>query len=141
LLAATQVYRSMPIFVTTENEIYCEQTNYVVVSWTVYKIEDDPAVLTTTPRMKISDLGKSVFHDGTVSPDLFLPERYLLFGFYEISARVEMKGLPYIFGIGTFYVQIIQTPWIIAAATAGSFYTVPYKELVRHLIHSMHTQC
>ena len=131
LLAAVQVYRSVSIFVSTENEIYCEKTNYVVVSWTIYKIEDDPAILTTTSRIKVSDLGKSVFHAGTISSDLFLPGRYLPFGFYEISARVEMKGLPDIFGIGTLYVQIIQTPWIIAAATAGSFYTVPYKELVR----------
>ena len=131
LLAAVQIYRSVPIFVSTENEVYCEQTNYVNVSWTVYKIEDDPIILTTTPRIKISDLRKSVFHTGIISPDLFLPGRDLPFGFYEISARVEMRGLHTIFGIGTLYIQVVQTPWIVAAVTTGSFYTVPYKEPVR----------
>jgi hypothetical protein len=131
LLAAAQVYRSVPIFVATENEIYCEVTNYVNVSWIVYKIDDDPSILTTTPRMKISDLGKSVFHTGIISPDLFLPERDLPFGHYEISARVEMWGLQNIFGIGTLYIQVVQTPWISAAVTTGSFYTVPFKEPVR----------
>ena len=133
-MSAAEVYRSRTIFLTTENEIYCEQTEIVNVSWTVYKINDDPSILTTTPKMKITDLGKSVFHTGIISPDLFLPERDLPFGYYEISARVEMKGLSYIFGIGTLYIKIVQTPWITAAVTTGSFYSIPYRELVRQLI-------
>ena len=133
LLAAPQVYRSVPIFLSTENEIYCEKTELVNVSWTVYRIEDDPIILTTTPRMKISDLGKSIFHTGIISPDLSLPERDLPFGFYEISARVEMKGLHNIFGIGTLYIQIVQTPWLLPAVTTGSFFSIPFKELVRRI--------
>ena len=101
------------------------------MSWTVYRIEDDPVILTTTPRMKISDLRKSVFHTGIISPDLSLPERDLPFGYYEISARVEMKGLHDIFGIGTLYIQIVQTPWLFPAVTTGSFFSIPFKELVR----------
>lgn len=131
LLSAPQVYRSIPIFLSTENEIYCEQTELVKVSWTVYNIDDDPAILSTTPRMKPSDLGKTVLYTGIISSDLFRQERDLPFGYYEISARVEMKGLPDIFGIGTLYIEVIQTPWIIAAVTTGSFYTVPFKFLVR----------
>ncbi len=127
-----QIYRSVPISVSTENEIYCEPTNDVNVSWTVYRIEDDPIILTTTPQMKISDLEKSVFYTGIISPDLYFPERDLPFGFYEISARVEMKGLRSIFGISSLYIQVVQTPWIVAAVTTGSFYTLPHKFSVRH---------
>ena len=130
-LQAPHVFRSKPIFFSIENEIYCEPTNLVKVSWTVYRILHDPAILATIPRMKISDLEKKVFLVDIISQDLSIPGRSLPFGYYEISVRVEMWGLPYVFGIGTLYVQIIQTPWIVAGVTTGSFYTVPFKEPVR----------
>ncbi len=42
VLSAVQMYRSVEIVLTTEHEIYCEITDQTIVSWNVYKFDDDP---------------------------------------------------------------------------------------------------
>ena len=81
--------------------------------------------------MHVQNLRKSPYHTDLSSPDLLLPGRDLPYGFYEVSARVEMKDLPEVSATSSFYIQVVQTPWIEAAVTSGSFYTVPFGYLVR----------
>lgn len=118
---AVQVHRSSDIVLTTEQSIDCEITDETMSSWTVYKLDDDPC-----NPIPPSGLRKSLFHTETSTSDLLLSGRFLPYGFYEIVAHVEMRGLRGVFGTTSLYTQVIQTPWLEAAVTAGSFYTVPY---------------
>ena len=126
VLNATQVYRSLPISFSSDVQIDCEITQRFTVSWTVLQIVDDPRTLLSTPGLTLSHLQKKVYHSKTPVNDLFLPSRDLPYGFYEIVARVEMKDLPHVFGADSFYIQVVQTPWIEASVVGGSFYTVPF---------------
>ncbi|XP_028413722.1 uncharacterized protein LOC114536576 [Dendronephthya gigantea] len=122
-LNAAQVYRSVVIALSTQNDIDCETTEQTKTTWTVLKFDDDPRELTTLP---IYSFSKSPYHSSIFGPDLLLPGNDLPYGFYEISARVEMRGLPDVFGSDTFYIQVVQTPWLEAAVVGGSFYTAPF---------------
>ena len=97
----------------------------------MFKFDDDPHMLNTIPNMNIGNLHRSPYHTGISSSDLSLPARDLPYGFYEITARLEMENLPDVFGINSIYIQVVQTPWIEAATTSGSFYTVPFGNMVR----------
>ena len=123
VLNASQVYRSLPIALSTENEIYCENTEQTQTTWTVSKFDDDPRVLKAVP---VSSLRKTVHRSDISTQDLLLPGKELPYGLYEISARVEMRGLAEVFGTGSLYVQVLQTPWIEAAVVGGSFHTVAF---------------
>ena len=83
----------------------------------------------------IANSQKSVFYVNSDSVELLLPPRKLPYGFYEFHARVEMKDLPDVYGSHSIYVDVIQTPWLQAAVTAGSFYTIPYGLLVCAIFH------
>ena len=115
------MYRSVEIVLTTEQEIYCEITDQTIVSWNVYKFDDDPR-----NSVPVTGLRKILFHTELSTSELLLPGRFLSYGFYEIVANVEMRGLSDVIGSASIYVQAVQTPWLEAAVTAGSFYTVPY---------------
>ena len=114
---------------TTEQSINCEITDLTVSSWTVYKVDDDPP-----NSIHFAGLRKTLFHTEISTSDLLLPGRFLPYGFYEIVARVEMRGLRGVFGTALLHIQVIQTPWLEAAATAGSFHTVPYGFEVNFLL-------
>ena len=129
ILNAVQVYRSHSISLSVELQIDCEITQKTSVSWTVFQFVD-PRMLATIPGLTVSALEKTVHHLNIPTNDLFLPPRDLPYGFYEIVARVEMEGLPDVFGTDSFYVQIVQTPWINAAVIGGTFHTVPYGMVV-----------
>jgi hypothetical protein len=126
ILNAAQVYRSLPISLSTELQINCEITEETTVTWTVFQFVDDPGMLATFPGLTVSRLQKTAYHSSIRTNDLLLPPRDLPYGFYEIVARVEMKGLPDVFGSDSFFIQVVQTPWMEAAVVGGSFYTVPY---------------
>ena len=115
------MYSSVDIVLTTEQEIYCEITEQTTVSWNVYKFTDDPR--NTVPA---AGLRKTLFHSEISTTNLLLPGRFLSYGFYEIVAHVEMRGLHGVLGSASMHVQVVQTPWLEAAVKAGSFYTVPY---------------
>ena len=120
ILNAVQVYRSSEILLKTQQEINCEITDETTVSWKVYKFDDDPRKV-----LLRSQLRKTLFNSVSTS-DLHLLGRFLPYGFYEIVVRAEMRGLLDVFGSDLIHVQVIQTPWLEAAVTAGSFYTIPY---------------
>ena len=128
VLNAAQVYRSIPILLSIEKQLNCEKTQLTTISWTVMKFDDDPRILNTLPN---SNLRKSPYSTGISSPELLIAARDLPYGFYEIAARLEMKDLPDVFGRDSMYIQIVQTPWIEAATTGGSFNTVPFGNVVR----------
>ena len=65
------------------------------------------------------------------SPELRLPEKSLTYGFYEIRVRLEMNGLPDVFGENTTYIQVVQTPWLEAVLTTGAFNEAIFGEKVR----------
>ena len=123
VLNATQIYRSVPIALSVEHEIYCEKTEKTRTKWTVFKFDDDPRVLTTVP---VSSLRKTAYRTDILGFDLLLPGNDLPYGFYEITARVEMKGLPDVFGTDSIYIQVVQTPWLRAAVVSGSYYSAPF---------------
>ncbi|XP_028413717.1 uncharacterized protein LOC114536572 [Dendronephthya gigantea] len=123
VLNAAQVYRSVVISLSTQNDIDCENTERTRATWSVFKFDDDPREMRTVP---VSSLAKSLYHSGISTRDLLLPGNDLPYGFYEISVRVEMNGLPDVFGIDKFYIQVVQTPWLKAAVVEGSFYTAPF---------------
>ncbi len=129
-LNAVQVYRSVPILLSSEQEIDCEVAQNTKITWTIFKFEDDPQMLVTVPGLAVGNLRKSVFRENIDSAELSLPSRELPYGFFEITARLEMKDLPDVFGSDSMYVEVVQTPWLQAGVTAGSFYTVPYALLV-----------
>ena len=133
ILNAVQVYRSRSISLSVQLQIDCEITEKTAVSWTVIQFVDDPRMLAEIPSLTVSALEKTAYHLNIPANDLFLPSRDLPYGFYEIVARVEMEGLPDVFGTDSFYVQVVQTPWINAAVVGGSFYTVPYGLVVSTL--------
>jgi hypothetical protein len=117
----------MPIALSTENVIDCEITDRTKTKWTVFKFDDDPRVPRTVP---VSSLRKTAYHSDISTSELLLPGRDLPYGFYEISARVEMTGLPDVFGSDSVYIQVVQTPWLQAAVIGGSFYTAPFGFIV-----------
>ena len=96
----------------------------------MFKFDDDPRVLTTVP---VSSLRKTAYRTDIFGLDLLLPENDLPYGFYEITARVEMKGLPDVFGTDSIYIQVIQTPWLQAAVVSGSYYSAPFGLTVSYL--------
>ncbi|XP_028412301.1 uncharacterized protein LOC114535123 [Dendronephthya gigantea] len=126
LLDAVQVYRSSIVMLSTEKQIDCEITQDTKVIWTVRKFDDNVKALSTIPGLSLSNLRKSVFQADIAAADLLLPSRNFPYGFYEISVRLEMEGLPDVFGSSSFYIEVVQTPWLEASVTSGSFYTVPY---------------
>jgi hypothetical protein len=130
VLNAVQVYRSLPILLSQELQIDCEITEKSAVTWTVLRFIDDPRMLATYPGLTVANLEKTAYHLNIPTNDLFLLPKDLPYGFYEIVARVEMKGLPDVFGSDSLYIQVVQTPWIEAAVVGGSFYTVPYGLMV-----------
>ena len=130
VLNATQIYRSVSIPLSVEDEINCEKTEKTKTKWTVFKFDDDPRVLTTVP---VSSLRKTAYRTDIFGLDLLLPENDLPYGFYEITARVEMKGLPDVFGTDSIYIQVIQTPWLQAAVVSGSYYSAPFGLTVSYL--------
>ena len=91
------------------------------------KFDDDPREMTTLSAYSFT---KSPYHSGISTRDLLLPGKDLPYGFYEISVRVEMRGMPDVFGSDTFYIQVVQTPWLEAAVVGGSFYTAPFGLIV-----------
>ena len=115
---------------STEKEIDCEITQKTRVIWTVRKLDDNVRALSTISGLSLSTVRKSIFHKDIASADLSLPSRNLPYGFYEINVRLEMEGLPDVFGSGSLYIEVVQTPWLEAAVTSGSFYTVPYGFMV-----------
>lgn len=133
VLNAAQVYRSAEIAISTQKEIHCDQTQQTKTTWTIFKFDEDPRLVPS--NVLIANMKKTVFHTEVSISDLFIPRRFLPYGFYEISAQVQMKGLPDVFGSDSIYVEIIQTPWIKAGVTAGSFYTVPFGFVVRVAAH------
>ena len=121
MLNARQILRSSHIALFVEITTDCEQTQLTKTSWNIYKFDDDPR-----GPIPLAGLRKSLFHTEFSTSDILLPARFLSYGFYEIVARVEMIGLPDVFGTASMCVQIVQTPWLEAAVTGGSFHTVPY---------------
>lgn len=121
VLNAVQIHRSVDNMLTNEQAIDCEITDQTTSSWTIYKLEDDPR-----DPIPLTGLRKSLIHTEISTSDLLIPGRFLPYGFYEIVARVEMKGLRGVFGTASTHIQVIQTPWLEAAVIAGSFHTVPY---------------
>ena len=123
VLNATQIYRSASIGLSIEKEVHCETTKVAKTKWNVFKFVDDPRIFSTVP---VSSLRKTAYHLDILTSDLLLPERDLPYGFYEINARVEMSGLPDVFGSDSVYIEVIQTPWIEAGVVSGSFYSAPF---------------
>ncbi|XP_028408505.1 sperm receptor for egg jelly-like [Dendronephthya gigantea] len=121
-LNAPQVYRSDILSLFTENEVFCEITEQTKTSWTLLKLEDDPR--TTPSDVLVADMRKTLFHTVNDTSALQLARRFLPYGYYEIRARVEMRGVPGVFGIDSTIIQVVQTPWIQAAVNDGSFHTV-----------------
>ena len=113
----------MPIALSVEDEIYCEITEWTRTKWTVFEFDDDPRVLATVP---VYNLRKTAYRTDIFGLDLLLPGNDLPYGFYEITARVEMKGLPDVFGTDSVYIQVVQTPWLQAAVVGGSYYSTPF---------------
>ena len=129
MLNAAQVYHSVEINSITAKEIYCEKTEETKTTWTIFKLEDDPRALpSNTP---LANIRMSQFHFVNDSTELSLPRRFLPYGFYEIRARVEMRGLKDVFGRDSTFLEIIQTPWLEPAVKGGSLHTVPFGFLVR----------
>ena len=118
---------------SSEQEIDCEVTRNTKLTWSIFKFEDDPQMLNTVPTLTVRNLRKSVFRENIDSTELLISSRELPYGFYEFAARLEMMDLPDVFGTDVLYVEVVQTPWLEAAVTAGSFYTVPYGLLVNTL--------
>ena len=120
----------MPIALSVEDEIYCEKIEKTKRKWTVFKLDDDPRVLKTIP---VSSLRKTAYRTDIFGLDLLLPGKDLPYGFYEITARVEIKGLPDVFGTDSIYIQVVQTPWLKAAVVGGSYYSAPFGLTVSYL--------
>lgn len=123
-LGAAQVYRSFDINFITTKEIFCEKTEETKTAWTILKLEDDPRTLPS--NVPLADIRKSEFHSVNDSTELTLPGRFLPYGFYEIRARVEMRGLKDVFGTDSTFLEIIQTPWLEPVVKGGSLHTVPF---------------
>jgi hypothetical protein len=114
----------MPIALSIEKEMSCEKTERTKTKWSVFKLDDDPSVV------PVSNLRKTAYHLHISTSDLLLPRNDLPYGYFEIRARVEMDGLPDVFGSDVIYIQVTQTPWLEAAVVGGSFYTAPFGFMV-----------
>ena len=117
----------MAIALSVKQEIDCEKTGKTKTKWSIFKIDDDPRVLHMVP---VSSLKKTAYHVDVSTLDLLLSGNELPYGFFEISTRVEMNGLPDVHGSDVIYIQVIQTPWLEAAVVGGSFHTAPFGLMV-----------
>ena len=63
-------------------------------------------------------------------PELILDSRSLEYGFYAVTARLEMKGHPDLFGEDTKYFYVIATPVLEPAVTTGFMSGVIFREMV-----------
>ena len=63
-------------------------------------------------------------------PELILDSRSLEYGFYAVTARLEMKGHPDLFGEDTKYFYVIATPFLEPAVTTGFMSGVIFREMV-----------
>ena len=117
----------MPL--STKNEIFCEATERTKTTWTILKLEEDPHDIPS--YVPLADINRIEFHTINDVSQPTLPGKFLPYGFYEIRARVEMRGLPNVFGSDSIFVEIVQTPWLEAAVNGGSFHTVPFGLVVR----------
>ena len=129
VLNAPQVYRSANVALIAENEVCCEITEQTKTSWTILKLEDDPRAILS--NVMHTEIRSTQFHTVNDTSELLLPARFLPYGFYEIRSRVEMKGVPEVFGSDSIFVQVVQTPWLKAAVGGGSFHTIPFGFMVR----------
>ena len=128
VLSAAQVYRSVSISLTTETKVLCEPTEETKTTWEILKLEDDPRTIPS--NVPLADLRKTLFNTIEDNQEFSLPGKLLPYGFYEVRAKVEMKGIPDVLGSDTIFVQVVQTPWLNAAVKDGSFHTVPFGMMV-----------
>ena len=110
----------------------CEPTEETKTTWEILKLEDDPQTIPS--NMPLVDLRKTLFHTIEDNPEFSLPGKFLPYGFYEVRANVEMKGIPDVLGSDTIFVHVVQTPWLNAAVNDGSFHTVPFGMMVSNRI-------
>lgn len=135
MLNATRIYHSVDINLITAKEIFCEKTEQTKTTWTISKLEDDPRNLPRNPsNTPLASMEMSLFHSVADSSELLISRRFLPYGFYEVHARVEMKGVQDVFGSDSMFVKIVQTPWLEPAVNGGSFHTVPFGLVVRKKI-------
>ncbi len=129
VLSAPQVYRSANVVLVTKNEIHCEITEHSKTTWTILKIEDHPRAIAID--VPIGEIRRTQFHTVNDTSELVLRGRFLPYGFYEIRAHVEMRGVADVFGSDSIFVQVVQTPWLMAAVNDGSYHSVPFGLVVR----------
>jgi hypothetical protein len=125
----SQIFRSAEVAARTENEIICEATQRTKTTWTILKLEENPRDIPS--YVSLADLKRTMFHTTNHVSQLKLPGKFLPYGFYEIGVRVEMNGLPDVFGSDSIFIEIVQTPWVEAAVNGGSYHTVPFGHVVR----------
>ena len=131
-LNVSEVHRSSNVALISETEIFCEHTERTKTTWTLLKFEEDPQNL--PGNVPYADITKNVFHTVTDASELVLPGKFLPYGFYEIRVRVEMTGLPDVFGTDSIFVRVVPTP-LQAIVNDGSFHTVPFGLMVRAISH------
>lgn len=136
MLNASRVYHSVDIKLLTVKEIFCELTEQTKTTWMILKLEDDPRTL------PLASIGIGQFHSIDDSSDLSLPGRFLPYGFYEIRARVEMRGVQDVFETDSMFIDVVQTPWLEPAVIGGFRQAVPRGLLVSVVkIFSEHIFC
>ena len=96
----------------------------------MWKFDQDPRILDEPLERQ----QKTVYEfDNPVdffSPELVLSGKSLIFGFYMITARLEMDGLPDVFDEDTVILHVVPTPWLEPALTTGAYLQQFYTEKV-----------
>lgn len=123
-------YKSQILTLTTDNEIDCELTQITQTKWSVFKLDQDPrptlSAIDSIPRTEY----QLPFSTNLMSPELILNSRSFEYGFYAVTAKLEMDGHPDVFNEDTKYFHVVATPWLEPAVTTGFMYTVIFREKV-----------
>ncbi len=100
------------------------------MNWSVYRLDEDPRAMLS----EIDTISRTAYEfsipTNLTLPELVLDSRSLEYGFYAVTARLEMKGHPDIFGEDTKYFYVVATPFLKPAVTTGLIYTVIFREMV-----------
>ena len=116
--------------------IDCELTEQTRTKWSLYKLAQEPRQ-DLKGIESIPQIGYKLPNPTNLTlPELVLDSRSLEYGFYAVTARLEMDGYPDIFNNNTKYFRVVATPFLEPAVTTGFMYTVIYRQMVRRNVSS-----
>ena len=112
---ATKIKRSVSFTLENKVDVQCEASSSTSFVWKVYRVVDKTLVTLNT----------------NLEPQLYIPWRFLDYGVYQVQATVSMKGVTGVFTTDTGFVEIVNTPYVIAK-TDSSFTRVAWGKNVSY---------